>query len=312
MPPEVPLRTVFSARELRRLARKSRNNNQSRRLLSLAAVLDGMSRDDASRIGGMDRQTLRDWVHWFNRGGPDALLDAWTNGPTPGPSSEQKCELAALVDAGPDRQADGVVRWRRIDLKMVIEKRFGVDFHERYVGTLLKQLGFSHVSARPRHPGQDVEIIAAFKKNVPQTLSAHLAELPEKTPVEIWFQDEARIGQKNGIVRQWSRRGSRPRQPADQRYENAYLFGAICLARGTGAAIAVPYADTEAMQLHLNEISRHVAKGAHAVLLLDRAGWHTTSKLDVPDNITPIFLPSRAPERNRPVLAALFGMMHRG
>ena len=122
--------------------------------------------------------------------------------------------------------------------------------------------------------------------------------MPEKTPVEIWFQDEARIGQKNGIVRQWSRRGSRPRQPADQRYENAYLFGAICPARGTGAAIAVPYADTEAMQLHLNEISRHVASGAHAVLLLDRAGWHTTTNLDVPENITPILLPSRAPELN--------------
>ena len=116
--------------------------------------------------------------------------------------------------------------------------------------------------------------------------------------MEIWFQDEARIGQKNGVVRQWSRRGSRPRQPADQRYENAYLFGAICPARGTGAAIAVPYADTEAMQLHLNEISRHVASGAHAVLLLDRAGWHTTTNLDVPDNITPILLPSRAPELN--------------
>lgn len=114
--------------------------------------------------------------------------------------------------------------------------------------------------------------------------------------MEIWFQDEARIGQKNGIVRQWSKRGSRPRQPADQRYDNAYLFGAICPARGAGAAIAVPYADTEAMQLHLNEISRHVARGAHAVLLLDRAGWHTTTNLDVPDNITPIFLPSRAPE----------------
>lgn len=122
--------------------------------------------------------------------------------------------------------------------------------------------------------------------------------MPEKTPVEIWFQDEARIGQKNGIVRQWSRRGSRPRQPADQRYENAYLFGAICPARGTGAAIAVPYADTEAMQLHLNEISRNVASGAHAVLLLDRAGWHTTTNLDVPENITPILLPSRAPELN--------------
>jgi transposase len=99
-------------------------------------------------------------------------------------------------------------------------------------------------------------------------------------------------------VRQWARRGTRPRQPADQRYESAYLFGAICPARGTGAALALPFADTEAMQLHLDEISRRVANGAHAVLLLDRAGWHTTAKLEIPNNITPIFLPSRAPELN--------------
>jgi hypothetical protein len=119
-----------------------------------------------------------------------------------------------------------------------------------------------------------------------------------KKPIEIWFQDEARIGQKNGLVRQWAKRGTRPRQPADQRYENAYLFGAICPARGTGAALALPFANTEAMQLHLDEISRTVAKGAHAVLLADRAGWHTTKALVVPKNITLILLPSRAPELN--------------
>jgi len=117
-------------------------------------------------------------------------------------------------------------------------------------------------------------------------------------PVEIWFQDEMRLGQKNGIVRQWARRGSRPTQPADQRYESAYLFGAICPARGKGAALALPHVDTEAMQLHLEEISRAVARGAHGVLLLDRAGWHTTARLVVPKNMTLIFLPSRAPELN--------------
>jgi hypothetical protein len=116
--------------------------------------------------------------------------------------------------------------------------------------------------------------------------------------VEIWFQDEARIGQKNGLARQWARRGTRPRQPADQRYESAYLFGAICPARGTGAALAMPYADSEAMQLHLDEIARTVTRGAHAVLLLDRAGWHTSRRLAVPKNLTLVFLPSRAPELN--------------
>ena len=122
--------------------------------------------------------------------------------------------------------------------------------------------------------------------------------MTRKRKIEIWFQDEARIGQKNGLVRQWARRGTRPSQPADQRYESAYLFGAICPARGKGAALALPFADTQAMQLHIDEIARHVARDAHAVLLMDRAGWHTTAHLRWPKNITPILLPSRAPELN--------------
>ena len=129
-------------------------------------------------------------------------------------------------------------------------------------------------------------------------MSAHLAGVSKGKPVEIWFQDEMRLGQKNGIVRQWARRGTRPRQPADQRYESAYLFGAICPARGTGAALALSFADTQAMQLHLDEIARTVKRHGHAVLLLDRAGWHTTGVLNIPKNITIILLPSRAPELN--------------
>jgi len=100
------------------------------------------------------------------------------------------------------------------------------------------------------------------------------------------------------MARLWARKGTRPRQPADQRYQNAYLFGAICPAKGKGAALMLPYANTEAMQMHLDEISRHVARRAHAVLLMDRAGWHTTRKLNVPKNITIILLPSRSPELN--------------
>jgi transposase len=95
-----------------------------------------------------------------------------------------------------------------------------------------------------------------------------------------------------------TRRGTRLRQPPDQRYENAYLFGAICPAKGKGTALALPYADTAIMQLHIDEIARRVTKGARAALLMDRAGWHTTAKLAMPKNITPILLPSRAPELN--------------
>lgn len=160
----IEMRTDYSAAELRRLAKSSRDSKQSRRLLSLAAVLDGMSREDAAKIGGMDRQTLRDWVHRFNELGPDGLKDAWNGGPQPRLSPAQKAELAVIVETGPDPSVDGVVRWRRVDLQKLIKERFGVDYHERYVGTLLKELGFAHISARPRHPGQDGEIVEAYKK----------------------------------------------------------------------------------------------------------------------------------------------------
>ena len=160
MPSAIKLRTDFTARELRRLAKKAKDVNQSRRLLSLAAVLNGMSRTEAAMIGGMDRQTLRDWVHRFNTAGPDGLLDNWASGPTTRLSAAQKAELTRIVEMGPDKDVDGVVRWRRIDLKGVIAERFGVDYCERYVGTLLRKLGFSHISARPRHPAQDAEIVA--------------------------------------------------------------------------------------------------------------------------------------------------------
>jgi hypothetical protein len=111
-------------------------------------------------------------------------------------------------------------------------------------------------------------------------------------------QDKARIGQKNGIARLWARRGTRPRQPADQRYQNAYLFGAICPAKGKGAALVLPRCNTEGMTLHLAEIATMVAPGAHAVVLLDQAGWHGSDARVVPPNITLMPLPSKCPELN--------------
>src|ERR671912_467451 len=160
----VGLRADYSAAELRRLAAVTKNANQSRRLLSLAAVLDGMNRTEAAGIGGMDRQTLRDWVHRFNAHGPEGLVDTWSKGPEPRLSKEQRAEIAQLVETGPDRAVHGLARWRRVDLQRVILERFGVTCHERTVGKLLKALGFSHISARPRHPAQDARTIETFKK----------------------------------------------------------------------------------------------------------------------------------------------------
>jgi transposase len=163
----IELRTDYTSAELRRLAKRGKDVAQTRRLLAIAAVVDGASRAEAAKAGGMDRQTLRDWVHRFNERGPEGLKDDWRRDKPRRLSGAQQAELAEIVETGPDRLVHGVVRWRRVDLQRVIAERFGVEYHERTIGKLLKHLGFSHVSARPRHPKQDGETIAAFKKTSP-------------------------------------------------------------------------------------------------------------------------------------------------
>jgi len=117
-------------------------------------------------------------------------------------------------------------------------------------------------------------------------------------PIEIWFQDEARVGQKGTLTRVWARRGSRPPAPRDQRYDWAYLFGAVCPARRAAAAVVLPIANAEAMNLHLAAISDNVAAGAHAVLVIDGAGYHQPSALHCPANISLLTLPPYSPQLN--------------
>jgi transposase len=117
-------------------------------------------------------------------------------------------------------------------------------------------------------------------------------------PIEIWFQDEARIGQKGSLTRLWAKRGSRPRAPRDRRYEWAYLFGAVCPAAAKGAALVLPFANADAMNRHLQEIALAVAPGAHAVVVTDGAGYHAAATLAVPQNITILTLPPYSPELN--------------
>ncbi len=124
------------------------------------------------------------------------------------------------------------------------------------------------------------------------------AALAPGTTIEIWWQDEARIGQKNKITRRWAKRGTRPSAPRDQRTRSAYIFGAICPARGVGAALVLPRCNTAAMTLHLREISATVAPGAHAIVIVDQAGWHFSNALIIPANITLMPLPAKSPELN--------------
>jgi transposase len=161
-------REDLGAAGLRRAARRSSSVAASRRMLALALVMEGKSRTEAALAAGMDRQTLRDWVHRYNEEGLAGLTDRHGDvGPRRRLSPEQEAEVAEWVRRGPDLAEHGVVRWRRADLARAIEIRFGVVLAERSISTVLRRLGFRRLVPRPRHPGHDAAAQASFKATSP-------------------------------------------------------------------------------------------------------------------------------------------------
>ena len=157
-------RDDLTASDLRSEAARSKNTRIARRLLALAMVMDGHSRAIAAQSGAMNRQTLRDWVHRYNEHGLSGLSDGEHSGRPRLLNDEQEVALDAWVEKGPDLATDGVVRWRRIDLRERIKAYFDVTYHVRSVGKVLRRLNFRRISVRPQHPKGDDDEQEAFKK----------------------------------------------------------------------------------------------------------------------------------------------------
>jgi len=165
----IKLRGDYTADDLRGLALASRDAKQTRRLLALASIYDGGSRTQAARIGGVGLQIIRDWVVRFNAEGPAGLLDRKAPGKAPQLTAAHLSALAEAVEAGPEPERDGVVRWRLVDLVAWLRTRFGVRVSETTVSRALKRLGFRVLTARPQAVGQDPEAMEAFKKTSPRS-----------------------------------------------------------------------------------------------------------------------------------------------
>src|SRR5256886_1623729 len=163
----IPVRTDYAAGEVRRFAQRAKDAAQARRLLAIAAVLDGASREEAAKIGGMDRQTLRDWVIRFNEQGADGLINIPSPGMPPKLNAIHKAFLARIVEEGPIAAIHGVVRWRACDLIMRVHEEFGLSVSDDTIYRALKTLGFLHVNARPKAYRQKAQAHDPFTKNSP-------------------------------------------------------------------------------------------------------------------------------------------------
>jgi len=178
----IPLRTDFDALTLRRLARRSREASQTRRLLALAAIYEGASRTEAAAIGGVTLQIVRDWVLKFNADGPDGLVDRWAPGASPKLSASHRQALAAMIEAGPTPAIHGVVRWRLIDLCQWLWDEFRISLAKSSMSREVRALGYRKLSARPRHHAQAEGAIEAFKKTFPPAWGKSLRQRTSNLP----------------------------------------------------------------------------------------------------------------------------------
>ena len=281
------------------LARESEDADQVRRLLALAVIYDGGSRTQAAAAGGVTLQVVRDWVLRFNAHGPGGLIDRKAPGQPSRLNDEHRAALAAMVENGPIPAVHGVVRWRIIDLCQWLWEEYEISVSKQTLSRELRAMGYRKLSARPRHHAQRGGCRRGFQKKWPATV-ATIARQRGLDPgdIEVWFGDEARIGQKNKITRRWARRGSRPSAPSDQRTASTYIFGAICPKEGKAVGLILPWCNTAMMNLHLAAISADVAPGRHAAAAGRPGRMAPLAKLIVPDNITIVPLPPKCPELN--------------
>ena len=163
----IGLRDDFDGSSLRDLAKRSRDAAQSRRLIAVAEIYDGRRRSEAARLAGVGLQIIRDWVLRFNAEGPDGLIDRKAPGPRRKLSDDQRAALAEIVETGPIPAIHGVVRWRRSDLAQWLWEEFGVSLDVTTVGRELRRMGYTKLSARPRHYAQNEDAVAEFKKTSP-------------------------------------------------------------------------------------------------------------------------------------------------
>ena len=284
---------------LRRRARHEPNRRAALRMLAIANSLEGMSRAEAARLAGMERQARRDAVVRYNAEGLAGLHDRPKPGRPERLSEAEQAALAARVFRGPDPERDGVVAWTRADLAAWLAARFGKVLHPSIQPVAGAQAARPVTAESPACPsrGRPGGPGALQKKGLRDRLTAAAEAHPGKRIV-LWFMDEARVGQKGRLCHRWWLRGRRPPGRCDRRFEGAYIFAAVEPATGKEVALVLPQANAAAMNLFLAELAAGLPEDVHAALVLDGAGWHGARALRVPANVTLVPLPPYSPELN--------------
>ena len=287
----------LTAERLRDLAKAYAHDHRTWvRFQAVALAHAGRTAEGIAEVLGCSRRGVQQWVARYNRGGPDALRERPHTGRPPRLPADGVARLKLRL-AEPPRPEDGVCALRGPDIRRIIEHEFGVALSLRGVYQMLDRIGYSSLVPRPQHKDADEELQALFEEVVLDQIQA-IAEAHPAERVEVFFEDEARFGQQGTITRVWAPRGSRPRAVRQTQYTYLFVLVAVCGATGAVSALIMPELNAAVVNLFLEQFSRELPAGAHAILVWDGAGYHTGGELVVPANVSLILLPPYSPELN--------------
>ena len=241
-------------------------------------------------------KTVSEQLVRFISQGIAGLTDKPGRGRKPKLSAEEELNFKKAVLSQIVEREGG--RLKGTEIVEILKVRFGADYTLSGVYDLPARLNIVWITVRSKHPKADPEKQKDFKENFSDKAEKALPDDIELKNVDIWFQDEARVGQRGTSTRVWAEKGTRPRTVQQQQFLSTYIFGAFCPENDEACGLIMPKSDTEAMEIHLKEISDLAAEGRHALIITDGAAWHTTDKLQCPENITLLTLPAYSPELN--------------
>jgi transposase len=285
-----------SLEELQQLAKALTPKRIWLRYRAVVLAKQGLSAPDIARTLGCSRRAVQSWVAKYNRGGVQGLQERPHTGRPPCLAGPDLLRFQERIEAGPTPE-DGICTLRGSDARRILREEFGVIPGRQAVYDLLHQLGYSSLMPRPQHEQANPEVQEFFKEIVVEQIDAIAERHPDKE-IRTYHQDEARFGQKGTIARVWARQGSRPRAVRQTGFTSLYVLAAVCAATGAVSALIMPKMNTAVINLFLEQFSRELPAGVHAVLIWDGAGFHTGGDLVVPGNVSLIQLPPYSPELN--------------
>src|SRR3954451_21324969 len=284
---------------LDRLQEAARGHRNTRTWPRVQAVILAKQGDPATQIAralGVSRRAVQAWVATYNRAGLEALPDRPHPGRAPILPRTEEGRFLQRIDA-PPRPEDGGWTLRGADIRRILEQEFDARYSLDGVYKLLHRLDYSSLMPRPQHEEADAELQAIFKEVVLDQVQA-IEEAHPDEEVQVWNQDEARFGQQGTLTRVWARKGSRPRRVRQNGRASLYVMTAVCAASGAAMGLIMPELNAAVVNLFLEQFSRQLAPGVHAVLLWDNAGYHVSKDLVVPSNVSLIGLLPYSPELN--------------